>query len=230
MAENKTFNHVPVDDALQESMKVDMAVKQLDGQRFYLSPTGKYLPSVTTVTGWEKSNFFKEWRKKNPKESKRVLTRGNDFHELIEMYLKNEDTSTYTLKNVMSQYLFEQIKPILNNIDNIQAQEMALWGEIVPLAGRVDCIAEYNGKMSIIDFKGSTKKKHEKDIKNYFMQATAYALMWEERTGQKIENFAILVSCESGEVQVFEGNPLDYTKDLHKCIVNYYSEVTQSSI
>lgn len=230
MAENKTFNHIPLDDEISESMNADMEVKQLNGQRFYLSPTDKYLPSVTTVTGWSKSKFFAEWRKKNPKESKRVLVRGNDFHELIELYLQNKDTSTYALKNMMSQYLFEQIKPILNNIDNIQAQELAVWGEIVPLAGRVDCIAEYNGKLSIIDFKGATKKKRKSDIKNYFMQATAYALMWEERTGQKIENFAILVSCEDGEVQVFEGNPLDYTKDLFKCVTEYYSEVTQSSI
>jgi len=126
MADNKTFNHIPMNGELLESMSADMSVKQLDGQRFYLSPAGKYLPSVTTVTGWSKSKFFTEWRKKNPKESKRVLVRGNDFHELIEMYLQNKDTSTYTLKNMMSQYLFEQIKPILNNIDNIQAQELAL--------------------------------------------------------------------------------------------------------
>ena len=223
----KHFEHTPT-----ELEVLDLPVKQVNGQRYYESPNGKFLPSVTTVTGWDKRQFFAEWRKQNEKESKRVLTRGNDFHELIELYIKNEDVSEYTLKNMMSQLLFEQIKSTLHNIDNIYAQEMALWGDIVPLAGRLDCLAEYNGKLSVIDFKASTKKKKKQDIHNYFLQATAYALMWQERTGMKIDNFAILISCESGEVQVFEGNPKDYTKDLFDCINSYYADVTsdQSSM
>jgi genome maintenance exonuclease 1 len=222
-----TFKHTPI-----EASNIDLPVKEVDGQRYYKSPTGKFLPSVTTVTGWKKRQFFAEWRKKNAKESSRVLTRGNDFHELIERYLQNEDVSNVTLRNMMSQLLFEQIRSTLHNINNIHAQEMSLWGNIVPLAGRLDCLAEYNGKLSVIDVKASTKKKRKQDIHNYFLQATAYALLWQERTGLKIDNFAILISCESGEVQVFEGNPMEYTKDLFKCINDYYTEVTsnQSSI
>jgi genome maintenance exonuclease 1 len=99
--------------------------------------------------------------------------------------------------------LFNLIKPALDNIDNITAIETPLWSKILGLAGRTDCIAEYNGKLSIIDFKASTKEKRKQDIENYFLQATAYALMYQERTGVIIENFVILIACEDGLFQVF---------------------------
>ena len=93
------------------------------------------------------------------------------------------------------------------------------------LAGRVDCVAEYNGKLSIIDFKGSTRAKRESDVQNYFLQATAYAIAWQERTGQAIENFAILMSCEDGITQVFEGRPIRYTKKLLETIEKYHASI-----
>ena len=223
--ESKIFEHTtPV-----QKLDNDLEVKQANGQRFYKSPNGEFLPSVTTVTGWAKRDFFAGWRANNQKESKRVLSRGNDFHDIIERYLQNKEDYILPEHSKMSEMLFEQMRPILHNIDEINAQESALWGEIVPLAGRLDCLAKYNGKLSIIDFKASTKVKRKQDIHNYFMQATAYALMWEERTGQKIENFAILISCEGGEVQVFEGNPIDYVKDLFNCITEYYLDVTSQA-
>jgi ATP-dependent exoDNAse (exonuclease V) beta subunit len=117
--------------------------------------------------------------------------------------------------------LFLQIQPELNKIDNIHAQEVALFSDTLKLAGRVDCVGEYNGKLSIIDFKGSTRSKNREDIQNYFQQATAYAIMWQEMTGVVIENFAILVSCEDGEVQVFEGHPLQHVRALKEAI-DYY--------
>jgi len=89
------------------------------------------------------------------------------------------------------------------------------------LAGRTDCIAEYDGKLSIIDFKASTKEKRKQDIDNYFTQATAYALMYQERTGIIIKNFAILISCEDGLTQVFQNNPINYVKNLKQIIEEY---------
>jgi genome maintenance exonuclease 1 len=89
------------------------------------------------------------------------------------------------------------------------------------LAGRTDCIAEYDGRLSIIDFKASTKEKRKSDIDNYFAQATAYALMYQERTGKIVDNFAILISCEDGIKQVFQGNPLHYVKHLKGLIKRY---------
>jgi len=102
-----------------------------------------------------------------------------------------------------------------------------LWSDMLELAGRVDCIGEYNGKMSVIDFKGSTRNKRKEDIDNYFTQATAYAIMWQERTGIKIDNIAILMSCEDGTVSVFESNPIKHTKELFECIQDYKQTLVQ---
>jgi genome maintenance exonuclease 1 len=121
----------------------------------------------------------------------------------------------------LDRILFEQIKPELHKIDNIVAQEVPLYSSLLGLAGRVDCVADYDGKKSIIDFKGSTREKRKEDIDNYFMQATAYAIMFQERTGIKIDNIVILISSEDGAVQSFVDNPIKYTKKLFNCIENY---------
>ena len=209
----KIFKHNPV------NLQVELKEVQQNNKRFYQTPEGIF-PSVTTVVGFEKQQFFAEWRKKNPEESKRVTGRGTEFHSLIEKYLKNE-TIDYDNLNSNIKFLFSQLKPELDKLDNIIALETPLWSKILGLAGRTDCIAEYDGKLSIIDFKASSKEKRERDIDNYFMQATAYALMFQERTGMIIDNFAILISCEDGMKQVFEGNPMKYVKDLKKAIVKY---------
>ena len=152
-----------------------------------------------------------------------MLSRGNAFHSLIEDYLNNKlDLSKWTPETIE---LFHQLKPELDKIDNIHALEVPLWSEAMMLAGRVDCVAEYNGKLSIIDFKGSTRAKRESDVQNYFLQATAYAIAWQERTGQAIENFAILMSCEDGITQVFEGRPIRYTKKLLETIEKYHASI-----
>lgn len=211
--ELKKFNHKPID----LSFKLE-EVSQ-NGSRFYKTPEGIF-PSVTTVVGWEKQKFFSEWRSKNPEESKRVTSRGTKFHKLLEDYLNNE---TIDFDNVHSSQkaLFSLIKPEIDKIDNIVALEQPLFSSIIGLAGRVDCIAEYNGKLSIIDFKASTKEKRASDIDNYFAQATAYALMYQERTKTVIDNFAIIIACEDGLRQVFEGNPLQYVRHLHGLIKRY---------
>ena len=211
----KTFTHNPMSVEMP-NLNTDMS----EGFRQYILPSGGKYHSVTTVTGHKKNEFFKEWRKKNPKESRRVLNRGNKLHKAIEKYLNNEENF---LDNMMpNEYiLFEQLLPELNSIDNIKCQEVSLWSDTLELAGRVDCIGEYNGKMSVIDFKGSTRNKRKEDIDNYFTQATAYAIMWQERTGIKIDNIVILMSCEDGTVSVFESNPIKHTKELFECIQDY---------
>jgi len=193
-----------------------------DSGRYYSTPSGK-LPSVTTVTGHKKSKFFAKWRAENPKEAKRVTNRGNTFHSLIEDYLNNEfdlDRDKGKIRPDILE-LFIQLQPELDKIDNIVALEVPLWSETVGLAGRVDCVAEHDGELSIIDFKGATRKKRPSDIENYFLQATAYALMWQDRTGQEIKKFKILISCEEGISQVFEGTPIEYAKKLHAAIHEY---------
>jgi hypothetical protein len=210
----KHFTHIKPAIVLEE-----LTTSESDSGRWYNSPIGS-LPSVTTVTGWKKSKFFAKWRKENPQESRRVCTRGNTLHKIIEDYLNNEFDPEGVDPNVME--LFVQLKPELDKIDNIHALEVPLWSEAMMMAGRVDCVAEYDGKLSIIDFKGSTRAKNAKDIENYFMQATAYAVAWQERTGQAIDNFAILLASEEGINQVFQGNPIKHVKSLLETIEEYH--------
>ena len=96
------------------------------------------------------------------------------------------------------------------------------------LAGRADCVGEYDGKLSIIDFKGSTRPKRKEDILNYFMQATAYSIAWQERTGIPIDNIVILISCDGGQVQEFEDTPIRYAKALLSVIEGYHKQATVS--
>jgi genome maintenance exonuclease 1 len=209
----KTFNHNFL------NVGSDITSSETESGRMYITEDGQF-PSVTTITSWEKQEFFKIWRKQNPEESKRVTARGNRLHSIIECYLNNEDLSK---KEIMpnDMDLFIQIKAELDKIDNIKALETPLYGKNVGLAGRVDCIAEYDGVLSIIDFKGSTRQKRKEDIDNYMMQATAYALLWKEMTGQTIENFVILISCEDGAVQVFKDTPINHVANLFNAIKKY---------
>jgi len=210
----KIFNHVPVE------LKTNLTTKEIDGKRYYLTEDGNAYPSVTTVTGWEKREFFAEWRRKNPEESKRVLRRGNKFHSIIESYLNNEQINPDNY-SPGEYYLFTQLKQELNKIDNIRALEKPLQSSLLGLAGRVDCIAEYNQQLSIIDFKTCSAEKDKSSIKEYFMQATAYAIMFQEQTGIPVKNIVILMSCEDGSTTVFEENPLNYTKQLKEIIESF---------
>ena len=206
---------------LHKPIEIDNKLKEVtvDGKRFYETPGGIF-PSVTSVVGWDKQNFFAEWRRKNPEESRRVLARGTKLHSIIESYLNNEEID---FDNMLPNFkvLFNQIKPELDKIQNIVALETPLWSKTLGLAGRTDCIAEYDGKLSIIDFKASSKEKRKQDVESYFTQATAYALMFQERTGIIVENFAILISCEDGLTQVFQNKPIKYVKKLKNVIVSY---------
>lgn len=213
----KVFNHLkielPIDDIDSETTE--------SGRRYIHE--GVALPSVTTVTGWEKRKFFADWRRRNPKESVRVTSRGNKLHSVIEDYLNNKKIELQDIPPNECE-LFLQLKPELDRIDNIRALEVPLWSKKIGLAGRVDCIAEHAGELAIIDFKGSTRTKDESQIDNYMMQATAYALMWEDMTGEAIKKFKILVSCESGEIQVFSDTPVKWVKGLFNCIQKYKEE------
>lgn len=217
----KKFVHIP------EITQSSMLSEENDSGRFYDTPEGKY-PSVTTVTGWEKRKFFAEWRKNNPEEAKRTVNRGNKLHSLIEKYLNNEKLNKKEI-DPFTLDLFLQMKSCIDKIDNIHALEVPLYSKLLKLAGRVDCIAEYDSELAVIDFKGSTKQKRREDIDNYFLQATAYSIMWKERTGTSIKKLVILISCEDGGTQIFEGDPLDYVPQLKEAIEKYQKE-THASI
>ena len=164
-------------------------------------------PSVTTVIGHSKKKSIIEWRNRVGEEeanaiSKRASTRGNKCHKLCELYLENKSISKYK-DDPLSMGLFYQIKPYLDSIDNIHALEEPLSSSLLKMAGRVDCIAEYNGELAIIDFKTSTKERNDDWNESYYIQASAYAEMFEERTGIPINQIVILVVTEDGVVQEF---------------------------
>ena len=198
--------------------KEDISRIEKDGYRVYSTPEGIF-PSVTSVVGWEKNKYFAKWRNDNKQESIRVCDRGNNLHSKIESYLLNESV------NEDEDQLFSLIKKEVDKVTNIRAIEQPLWGKITGLAGRVDCIAEYEKELAIIDFKASTYPKKKADIENYFCQAAAYALLWQERTKEKVNKIVILISNEQGFVQVFKEDVIDYIKPLKKYINTYKKEV-----
>lgn len=203
----------------------ELQVIETEGKRVYVTPDGNKYPSVTTVMGWQKRQFFAEWRKNNPEESKNALRRGNDFHSSIEKHLQNESWDKKLDKE--TQKMFDQVSPYLSRIDNILCQEVALWSDYLQLAGRVDCIAEFDGKLSIIDFKTSKTFKEAYQIEEYFMQAACYSVMIEERTGISIPDIVIIISCQDGEVQIFKENAKKYLKKVVEYIEIYNNEMNE---
>jgi len=193
--------------------------KDVNNIRLYSTPEGIF-PSVTTVVGWEKQKYFAEWRKKNAKESQRVCDRGVVLHSKVESYLLNED-----IEILPDDELFTLIKKEVDHINNIRAIEQPLWGKSIGLAGRVDCIAEYKKELAVIDFKASTYPKKKEDIENYFCQAAAYALLWQERTGESVPVIVILIANEQGFCQVYKEKTINFVKPLKDAIDIYKKEV-----
>ena len=198
-----------------------------DGSRKYFTESGAAYPSVTTVLGYQSKDSILQWRKRVGEEeankiSRQASTRGTKIHLLCENYLDNEDVDTSRL-SMLDKIMWQSFQPILNRIDNIHAQEIALYSDHLRLAGRVDCIAEFDGKLSIIDFKTSRKPKKKEWITNYFAQAAAYSIMYEERTGTPINRSVILIAVEDEEPQVFIDKRDNYVhhllhaRDLYEC-------------
>lgn len=212
---------------------IELAVNESTGKRFYTTPEGYSYPSVTTVVNHKKKAFFAEWRRKNPQDAKRVTSRGNKFHSCIESYLLNhhiENGEESLFPSFAEQFLFQQIQPELDKINNIHLLESTLWSNMLKMAGRVDCVAEYDKKLSIIDFKTSGKEKKKEYIIEYFLQATAYAIMLKERYDVTCKNIVILISSEDGTTQVFEENPKTWVKELKQTIEDYWREIEHGTV
>jgi len=178
----------------------------IDGVRYYDTPTGEKLVSITSVISHYNREIFREWRARVGNEeankiTKQSTSRGTDMHTLVEHYIKNQKLPTV---QPLSEFLFKMAKPDLDKIDNIHAIEQALFSKELGIAGSVDCIAEYEGELAVIDFKTSKKPKPRKWIDHYFVQCAAYACMLYEMTGIMVKKFVIIMACENGEVEVYE--------------------------
>ena len=197
-----------------------------DGKRYYVTPEGKKLPSVTTVVGAQKKQAIMEWRQRVGEEvankiSKHATSRGTNMHTLCEHYLNNEPKPPGVVMPDAKE-MFISIKPYLNKINNIHYQEVGLWSSQLGLAGRVDCIGEYEGRLSVIDFKTSKKIKKREDILDYFWQCTAYALMYEELIGTPIDDLVIIMAVDNEQPMIFKEKTQDHIEGLVKAIDFYH--------
>jgi len=206
------FNHVHLPSLDLKQITEDT------GKRYYLTPEGNKYPSVTTMLSYFSREQIKQWRNRIGQEeankiSKAASSRGTKTHTLIEKYLSNEDS---VIDNPVQLELFKSLIPYLNKIDNIHLQEKYLYSNHLRLAGTVDCIAEYNGKLNVIDFKTSSKPKREEWIGGYFVQATAYAIMFEERYKIPVPKITIMIAVENDYPQIFQKKRDDYANKLIK--------------
>jgi len=220
--EMKTFTHAPIPD----EQIPEVFTETINRKRFYVTPDGNKYPSITTVLGGRAKEGIMAWRKRVGEDvanniMRTAAKRGTAVHELCENYLNNEELGN---QEVLPLAMFTLLKPELDNINNIVAQEVGLYSDRWGIAGRVDCIAEYDGKLTVIDFKTSTKEKKEEWIENYFIQCTAYCEMFEERYGRAIDQIAVLIVCEDGGVQTFVKDKKDYLPLLQPAIDEFWAE------
>jgi len=223
----KVFNHVKLPE-----LAFDLVAKTTDTGRRYFTPEGKAYPSVTTIlSDSTDKSFLIEWRKRigeaeANKITKKSSTRGTKLHSICEKYLLNEmnEMKIRTLMPDIKDF-FLQLKPHIDeNVDNVYGTEQALYCDVLKIAGRTDCIAEWNGKLSIIDYKNSIRLKEEKNIQNYFLQCSAYAQMFEYLTKIPIEQIVVAIANEEGEPQIFIKETGLYVDTLKQLIQKYHSK------
>ena len=193
---------------IHENVLGDLELKTTNenGKRCYVTPDGEKYPSVTTVLSDYKKEGIIKWRKRvGEKQANKISTqasrRGTKVHKLCEDYLNNElSFDDYTPDNIV---MFKSIQSILDDIELVYGQERTLFSNHLRVGGRVDCVGKFRGKKHIIDFKTSSKPKKEEWIDNYFMQGSAYSVMWEEMTGISIPYIAIIIAVADEMPQIF---------------------------
>ena len=217
------FNHVDVN-------LPKLSRETIDGVRYYSVPDEEELlklVSITSITSHFNKEIFVNWRKRVGNEEAERITkaatkRGTDMHTLTENYLKNEELPEVP---PISDFLFKIAKGKLNKIDNIHALEGSLYSKELGIAGTVDCIAEYDGELAIIDFKTSKKPKPRKWVEHYFVQCMAYGCMLYELTGISVKKLVIIMACENGECVIYEEyDKAKYIKLLSKYIRKFVND------
>ena len=215
----RKFKHEPV-------KLTEMSTVTTDEGRKYVTPDEIELPSITTVLSILSRDSIAKWRKRVGEEeanriSKQASSRGTSVHTICEKYLDNDPDY---LKGVMPNNIetFQSMRAIMDDaIGTVYAQEAPLYSTHLGVAGRVDCVAEFNGQTSIIDFKTSRKFKKREWCHSYFMQECAYAIMWEERTGLTAPNIVIIMDVDHEKPSVFVEHRDNWTELLHNTINEY---------
>lgn len=221
------FKHLEIDFPEMDS-------RSIDGVRYYPTPSGSLYPSITSVTSHYNRQVFKEWRERvGDEEANRITrestTRGTNFHEICQDYLENnlKDPDCY---DPQAYYMFVSAKPYIDRVGNIHAIEKSLYSDVLGIAGRVDCIAEYDGELAVIDFKTSKSIKPEAWIQQYFVQEVAYACMYYELTDTVVKKLITIMVTPDGEVKVFDKRNKDhYIKLLIQYIKQFVHDKLQSN-
>jgi CRISPR/Cas system-associated exonuclease Cas4 (RecB family) len=220
------FKHSPIDIGYDDLNVVESP----ETGRRYVTPSGEYYSSITTILGSKINESLESWKAsvgflEAEKICRHAGIRGTAMHNIAERYLNNE--SEYFLKGDMphTRALFNSIRPILDeHISEVILQECPLYSDALRSAGRVDLVAIYDGKYSIVDFKTARRCKRKEDIDSYFQQATAYAIMFEERTGIVIDQIVIIMAVDDDHNPiVFVEKTKNYIKPLYETIKTYYS-------
>lgn len=212
------FKHEPIDLGYD-----DLVATSTDRGREYACPNNTSYPSITTVLGILNEEAIQAWRARVGEEeanriSTEASTRGTRVHEILEAYVNNEEDYMAKKETFQDEFVFNQIKPEIDkNLTEVWGQECALYSEHLGVAGRVDLVGIWNGQPSIIDWKTSKKEKKEEWIKGYYMQATAYAIMWEERTGIPITQLVVAIAGDRGP-QIFVSHRDKWDKQLVETI------------
>lgn len=219
------FNHVKLD-----CLDFELESVTTDSGRRYTTPDGKVYPSITTVLSSYNKQAILEWRNRVGEEeanrvSRKASSRGTKLHDTVEKYLLNE-MSPLKMHSMMpdTKELFLKLKPFLDtHVNNIYGIEQPLFSHNLRLAGRCDCIGEWDGKISIIDWKTANRTKTKDQITNYFMQASAYSEMFGEITGIEINQIVIAIAVEDDPPQFFIEEKSKYLPELNNYIGKYWA-------
>ena len=212
----------------------DLAVSNVNGMRFYEAPNGLKYPSITTVLGKQpgKQKGLQEWRKRVGAQQAAIISgkaarRGTAFHWCVEDYLKNQEINgEHKEKNFLAYHMFMESKKYLDdNIDQVVLQEQAMYSDIFKVAGRCDMIGVWNNELAVVDFKTTTTMKKREWLEDYFIQCSAYASMYEEHTGEAIDQVVIFMVAEDGQIEIFKEDTKDYLPLLDEMMVSFYDNL-----
>ena len=210
-------------------------IKQINinGVRYYDTPNGTLISITSLLKNFTPEGIL-EWRKAVGEDvanevMRAAADRGSKVHKIIENCLSNKPENDLVGNyGELAARMFSQMVPALDKIDRIRALEKGLYSTRFGIAGRVDCIAEYDNELTVIDFKTSTRKRDERN-ETHLVQASFYSLAWEERTGEKVNQIAILTTTEDGKLDVYRDDPSNHVDRLEEMIEEYKSGQPDSS-
>lgn len=204
-------------------------LKRIDGEtaRLYETPTGQRYPSVTTVLGkMLDKTALNEWRKRVGDEeanrvSTRASTRGTNIHDMCEKYVLGQDVDMSMPHNTM---IFHQIKKVLDEkVDMVRATECTLFSHHLKIAGTCDLVANYDGRLSIIDYKTSTRRKRKDWIEGYLLQCSLYSYMLWEMTGIGVKDVVVVIGVDDEiDAQIFVERPANYIEKAADLVRSYH--------